>query len=209
MKRPDKKHQVLVILVLTAALLGISAHYLSINLPQQHHDEVATAKTKTQRTSVKKAVTPQKKQATIDWRAPSETKPYPDLKQHSHVTLEVAQGKQRVYVKDGKTTLYTMYVSTGIKHTTPNGKFAIQAERGKSFYNKKLKEGANYWTSWSGHGVYLFHSVPTTAKGHYKAKEAEKLGTKASHGCVRLTIPDAKWINQHIPYGTKVIVHDP
>lgn len=55
MKRPDKKHQVLVILVLTAALLGISAHYLSTNLPQQHHDEVATAKTKTQRTSVKKS----------------------------------------------------------------------------------------------------------------------------------------------------------
>lgn len=75
MKRPDKKHQVLVILVLTAALLGISAHYLSTNLPQQYHDEVATAKTKTQRTRVKKTVTPQKKQATIDWRAPRKLSP--------------------------------------------------------------------------------------------------------------------------------------
>ncbi|CCU56791.1 ErfK/YbiS/YcfS/YnhG superfamily [Bacillus subtilis E1] len=36
--------------------------------------------------------------------------------------------------------------------------------------------------------------------------EAEKLGTKASHGCIRLTIPDAKWIYENIPEHTKVVI---
>ncbi|MCT6848759.1 MAG: L,D-transpeptidase, partial [Apilactobacillus kunkeei] len=28
-----------------------------------------------------------------------------------------------------------------------------------------------------------------------------------SHGCVRLSIPDAKWINSSVPTGTKVVIH--
>lgn len=37
-------------------------------------------------------------------------------------------------------------------------------------------------------------------------KEAKHLGTKASHGCIRLTIPDAKWIYENIPEKTKVVI---
>jgi len=32
------------------------------------------------------------------------------------------------------------------------------------------------------------------------------LGKPASHGCVRMTVEDAKWIYDTIPNGTKVIV---
>lgn len=99
-----------------------------------------------------------------------------------------------------------MVISSGKANSTPKGEFAIQSERGNSFYNPNLKEGANYWTSFLDHGVYLFHTVPTIVDGSYNIKEAKKLGHPASHGCIRMTIPDAKWINVNAPVGMKVII---
>jgi lipoprotein-anchoring transpeptidase ErfK/SrfK len=29
----------------------------------------------------------------------------------------------------------------------------------------------------------------------------------ASHGCIRLSVRDAKWLHDHVPYHTKVEVH--
>lgn len=60
-------------------------------------------------------------------------------------------------------------------------------------------------------GGVLFHSVyyyeygnpATLATGEYN-----KLGSPASHGCIRLTVEDAKWIYDNCPVGTTVIVYD-
>ena len=35
-----------------------------------------------------------------------------------------------------------------------------------------------------------------------------KLGRRASHGCIRLTVEDAKWIYDNCPAGTTVIIQD-
>ena len=57
--------------------------------------------------------------------------------------------------------------------------------------------------------VYLFHSVPTKGDGSYNMKEAAKLGrTQGSHGCIRLSVPDSKWLMDNIPDGTKVVIKD-
>ncbi len=144
----------------------------------------------------------------VNWRKPSQSKAYPDLKKHPHLELGVNLKKQRVYLKDGHKVLYTMYASTGMKNTTPKGTFHIQSERGDYFYNPNEKMGAHYYTSFLNHGQYLFHTVPTDVQGKYIASEAKLLGKKpASHGCVRLTIPDAQWINANIPVGTKVKIY--
>ena len=52
----------------------------------------------------------------------------------------------------------------------------------------------------------LFHSVPYTAKdkGSLEYWEFDKLGTKASAGCVRLQVADAKWIYSNCSSGTIV-----
>lgn len=158
----------------------------------------AAAKVKTKKT----------KQTTVNWRKPSEDKPYPDVKKHPNLELDVNLKKQRVYVRDGKKLLYTMYASSGMDNTTPKGTFRIQSERGDYFYNAKEKMGAHYYTSFLNHGEYLFHTVPTDQDGHYITSQAKLLGKRpASHGCVRLSIPDAKWINQNIPEGTVVKIH--
>lgn len=55
-------------------------------------------------------------------------------------------------------------------------------------------------------GSILFHSVPYTTKdkGTLEWWEYDKLGTKASLGCIRLTVEDAKWIYTNCVSGTKV-----
>ena len=88
------------------------------------------------------------------------------------------------------------------------GTFYIEPERGDSFYNASLNEGANNWVSFKDHGIYLFHSVPTDASGNYNVKEAKKLGkTAASHGCIRLSVPDSKWMSENLKTGTKVVIN--
>ncbi|MGL4699051.1 MAG: L,D-transpeptidase [Apilactobacillus waqarii] len=143
------------------------------------------------------------------WKHSSEKKAYPNMKLSEKNWLDVSIKKQRVYVKNkaGK-VLYTMLCSTGNDDGTPRGIFHIQKERGSHFYNASSKEGANYWTSFKNHGIYLFHSVPVNKDGKYLMKDAHELGKVAnSHGCVRLSIPDAKWINSSVPTGTMVVIH--
>lgn len=55
----------------------------------------------------------------------------------------------------------------------------------------------------------LFHSVWYYAMQDYASQsyvQYNKLGTTASHGCVRLTVADAKWIYENCPLGTSVTV---
>lgn len=148
---------------------------------------------------------------TVDWTKSSETTAYPDLTAYPQAWLDVNIAKQRVYVRDGadhNRVLYTMYCSTGKNDATPRGTYAIQAERGPHFYNASEQEGANYYVSWKNHGEYLFHTVPVDANGNYVKSVADNIGHKASsHGCVQLTIPDAKWVYENVPYGMKVVVH--
>ncbi|GAA2983346.1 L,D-transpeptidase [Lentilactobacillus parakefiri] len=142
------------------------------------------------------------------WRAPSEDKAYPKWSEMSHPWIYVSVKQQKVFIHGNGKVQYIMNCSTGTPSSpTPRGTFHIQKERGYSFYNKRSHEGAHYWVSWLDHGVYLFHSVPTNAQGKYVVSEADKLGTPASHGCVRLSISDAKWMYQTVPFGTKVVIH--
>lgn len=137
----------------------------------------------------------------------SEKKPYVDLKKYQHVNVLVSIAKQRVYIRSNQKVLYTMYSSTGKNDTTPRGQYHIQGERGQHFYNASSDEGANYWVSWKDHGIYLFHSVPVDHTGHYIPAEGQQLGKKAaSHGCVRLSVSDAKWFYENIPENTEVTI---
>ena len=143
----------------------------------------------------------------VDWLKPSQQVDYPDPAAHPGLSLEVSLQDQRVYVRDGSELLYTMYASTGMDDSTPRGSFRIQAERGDHFYNPGEGMGARYYTSFLNHGVFLFHSVPTDSKGGYIKEEADMLGIRpGSHGCIRLTVPDARWIMQSVPTGTPVLV---
>ena len=60
------------------------------------------------------------------------------------------------------------------------------------------------------YGGVLFHSVWYTGQNNpatLSISSYNKLGTTASHGCVRLTVAGAKWIYDNVPSGTKVIIY--
>ncbi len=122
--------------------------------------------------------------------------------------IKVNYGAQvvNIYTKDsdGKYTVpvKAMVCSTGT-HTPTSGVYTIG-------YRWEWLEmiGSVY-----GHyvtqiyGDILFHSVPYLEKGNHSSLEwwaYDKLGTKASLGCVRLTTKDALWIFNNIASGTKV-----
>lgn len=115
---------------------------------------------------------------------------------------------QRVYIfKDG-TVIKDMVCSTGLpgKDTeTHTGNFKIQGS-GKSFFSKTYQEGGYWWVQYDGD--FLFHSVPFDANYKIIPSEEAKLGQPASHGCVRLSLDNAKWFYDtlHTKVGTNVVI---
>lgn len=200
----NKKLVIAAVAVVSFLAIVLLVFSLNNNKTQSVEADQKTSKVASKHT---KKVTEKKKTKDLDeWKHPSESKDYPDLSKYPDAYIQVSIADQKVYIMDGKDTLYTMKAATGENGSpTPKGTFHIQ-NRGDSFYNAESKEGANYWTSFKDWGVYLFHSVPTDKDGKYVESEAHKLGQRSSHGCVRLTIPDAKWINTSVPEGMKVIV---
>lgn len=95
----------------------------------------------------------------------------------------------------------TLVCSTGVKgKSTPKGIFTITA-RGPWFYSKKYKQGGVYWIRFKGR--YLFHSLPMNTK---RQIVDYTLGKPSSHGCVRLSVEDAKWMYENIPNKTTVYI---
>lgn len=214
--RLKPKYRNLLIGILTVAIVfwiaGIGVHHHHITAQARVQSSLRASASKHKRAAAASSSRKRQraaKQHVVNWRAPSEKKPYPDVKKYPHIWIRVDIAKQRVYLRSGRKLLYTMYCSTGSGSSpTPTGTYHIQGERGTHFYNARSGEGAKYWVSWKNHGEYLFHSVPVDKKGHYVVKDARRLGKKAnSHGCVRLSVSDAKWMYENIPYGAKVVVH--
>ena len=54
------------------------------------------------------------------------------------------------------------------------------------------------------HSVWYYRQTPSALA----VKEYNKLGTTASHGCVRLMVADAKWIYDNVPSGTSVVIYN-
>lgn len=145
------------------------------------------------------------------WNQPTNGE-YPQLSEEekSKLKVEVSIADQKVYIKKDNQTIYTMICSTGDDSQestkTPTGEFTIEEERGESFHEEGTGTCYN-WVSFSGHGVYLFHSIPMESTDKVNAAEAEKFGTPASHGCIRLSMPDSQWFFNTIVTGTAVSIH--
>lgn len=119
------------------------------------------------------------------------------------VSVSTASQTLTVYGKNGD-VVKKCICSTGlVGDDTPTGTYHVY-DRGKSFYSYKYEEGAYYWVRF--YGSYLLHSIPFGPDRNILPTEAAKLGQKASHGCVRLAMADAKWMYEYLPNGTKVVI---
>lgn len=130
-------------------------------------------------------------------------------KQSSYV-IKVNKKKNcvTVYAKDGKKgyiiPVKAFVCSTG--KATP-----ITTAKTPSKYRWRALVG-NCYGQWSTRikQSILFHSVmySRTKNTTLDVKEYNKLGTTASHGCVRLRAGDAKWIYDNCKLKTKVVIYN-
>ncbi len=121
-------------------------------------------------------------------------------------SLSVRVNKQAncVTVYKGTTPVKSMICSAG--PATPEGSFNVAMK----WRWLGLVGGVSGQYCTQIQGDYLFHSVPYTQYGNIRSlqtAEYNKLGTLASHGCIRLTVEDAKWIYDNCPTGTPITIY--
>ncbi len=97
--------------------------------------------------------------------------------------------------------------STGAKKTpTIKGTFQATGHAGEWYHMKK----SNCWVRYAFviDGAYFFHSVLFGSKGAKKptSTSVRNLGRSVSHGCVRLSVEDAKWLYEHCADGMTVVI---
>ncbi len=127
--------------------------------------------------------------------------------------LYVDISDQRVYALGWDGTGYneqvrSMVCSTGKNATpTPTGTYQSYGRRSDEwFYFTEF----NCYAKWA-YGIVggiLFHSVTYSASKKLNQGSVNNLGRKASHGCVRLSVDDAKWIWDNCPTGTTVVIQE-
>ena len=93
------------------------------------------------------------------------------------------------------------------KTPTPQGTFQGAGQAGgRWYYFKDFNCYAQY--AWRIQGGILFHSVTYSRPNENSGGSTRSLGRAESHGCVRLTVSDAKWIYDNCPMGTTVVVQE-
>ena len=100
--------------------------------------------------------------------------------------------------------LYTMVCSTGSggDRRTPTGTYSIQAERGETFLMNLLARERTIGYLGKIMASTCFIRCRLTLREITLKKKQKNSGQKAnSHGCIRLTVADAKWFYEHALYG--------
>ncbi len=117
--------------------------------------------------------------------------------------IDVNISKQTITAYEGSKALKTVLVSTGVAiHPTVVGRFAVYAK-----YSAYTMSGGT-----RGVDYYYLPNVPWTMffyKGFaiHGTYWHSNFGHPMSHGCVNLTIADAKWFYDWAPVGTPVVSH--
>ncbi len=127
--------------------------------------------------------------------------------------VKISVSDQKVYVYEWVEGDYTklvksMICSTGTKaNPTPYGTWAAGGPVGRWYYFKDYDCWAQY--GYVIVGGIMFHSVLYDEKDTSTLRQGSvnALGSRASHGCIRLKVEDAKWIYNNCAAGTLVTVY--
>lgn len=120
------------------------------------------------------------------------------------IHVDLANQKTNIYSgKINNWLLVKSFVcSTGVDdEETPTGIYTVK-DKGEWFFSEKYNQGGKYWVQFSDN--YLFHSLP-----YDKTKTNivdPTLGKPSSHGCVRLSEEDSKWLYDNVTRDSKVII---
>jgi len=125
--------------------------------------------------------------------------------------IVIRRGSNRLYLYDGMRFKKRFGVATGASEfPTPLGRYQIVVKwRNPWWYPPdsdwaKGKEpvppgpGNPLGTRWMG--------ISAPAVGIHGTPDAASIGYSASHGCIRMRIPEAEWIFEHVEVGTPVFI---
>ena len=103
---------------------------------------------------------------------------------------------------DWKVVKYWICSTGAPESPTLTGVYQVEG-RGYSFGDYEGYTCYYYTQYW---GPYLFHSIKYEP-GTFDVQDG-RLGEEVSEGCVRLSLENAKWIYDNIPWATRVIVYE-
>jgi len=125
--------------------------------------------------------------------------------------IVIRRESKGLYLYDGRKLVRRLGVATGqSRYPTPLGSFVVADKQynpwwypPSSDWAKGLKPvppgpGNPLGTRWMGlnGGLVGIHGTP----------DAASIGYSASHGCIRMRIPDAEWLFEHVDVGTPVVI---
>ena len=127
------------------------------------------------------------------------------------ITVDVTNQVVTVYGRDENgnysVIVRQMLCSTGLKATPSDvGDWVLSGRKAQWCTFPKWGGYARYWTKINGNIAFhspIYHTVSNT---DMKVSSYNKLGQRASHGCIRLSVPDAKWIFDNCGAGTVVSI---
>ncbi len=127
------------------------------------------------------------------------------------ITVDVNNQVTTVYGRDGNgdytVVVRQMLCSTGTKgYPSDVGDWVLSGRTARWCYFPKWGGHAQYWTKING--SIAFHSVVynTVDTMDLSVSSYKNLGKRASHGCIRLTVADARWIYENCGAGTVVTI---
>jgi lipoprotein-anchoring transpeptidase ErfK/SrfK len=125
--------------------------------------------------------------------------------------IVISRSKNRLYLSRGARRWKTFGVATGQPaYPSPAGRFTIVAKQLNPWWYPPASPWATglspvppgpgnpLGTRWMGLSV--------SGVGIHGTPDAASIGYSASHGCIRMQIPDAEWLFEHVSVGTTVFI---
>ena len=112
--------------------------------------------------------------------------------------LKIDLSRQRLYLMNRNDHVLGEYkVSTGVPgYPTPTGRFSV-VNKAPHAYSRRYEADMYHWMGLDRRGDVGMHGLKGSA---YE----RKLGRRASHGCIRLSREDARYLYSIIPLGMRV-----
>ncbi|HPZ08412.1 MAG TPA: L,D-transpeptidase [Candidatus Eremiobacteraeota bacterium] len=127
---------------------------------------------------------------------------YPNVVFKFEKCIIIEIGKQRLHFYNLWGSFHKEFLcSTGAGETTPVMNTMVYAKVScpvSAQYNARMP----YWLEISSNGIYGIHALDLWENPYY----LDYLGQPASHGCIRLSPENAKWLYEQVDVGVPVFV---
>ncbi len=123
----------------------------------------------------------------------------------------IERGSNRLHLYNGDALVQTFPVATGQAiYPTPLGQWSIVTMQRDPWWippNSPWAKGAKPIPPGPGNPLGTrWMGLSAAGVGMHGTPDAASIGYSASHGCIRMRIPDAEWLFDHVHIGTPVFI---